>query len=138
MLELMVSKDSVIKCNKGTMPSLLTVISDNEVNLSSPPLATSSHHWPVYNILPFNQCKSWYNPMVLNAGLNLKPKPLIPFVDPPIPQVCIPMTFSKWEETSKTTVVNGDPAVIMTSKCKCLWQGEITPIFSSQFVAWAL
>ena len=138
MLELMVAKDSVIQCSYGSFYSVLTILSDCEVNLASPPLATEKMHWPIQNILPFYMCSSWYNPMVLNAGLNLKPKPLIPFVDPPIPQYCIPMTFTAWEDASPTTTINGDKALTMCSKCKCLWEGEITPVFSSQFVAWSI
>ena len=40
MFELVVAKDSVIKCSYGKYYSLLTVLSDCEVNLASPPLAT--------------------------------------------------------------------------------------------------
>lgn len=140
MLEVLVANLSILKCSQGTIPSSLTIPPDNSVNLVTTgfPIATAAHHLPLVNILPFSMCKSWYNPTVLAAGLNLKPKPLIPFVDEPIPQPCIPMTFEKWEDGSKTTTVKGQSAVTMTSKCKCLWQGEITPVISSQFIVQAL
>ena len=76
------------------------------------------------NILSFGICTSMTNPMVTSATAAnhgaLSPVP------------CIPVAMGPWQPGSLNDLVNGVPALTMTSKCMCAYGSTLNILTPGQ------
>jgi hypothetical protein len=90
---------------------------EKPVNLCGQSNASIMDHKPLTNIKPFGQCKSLANPVVASAtAANYGKLQKMP---------CIPNTASPWLNGKMNVLVKGQPALLDSSKCLCLWAGVI-------------
>jgi len=94
------------------------------VNACSMPAATVMDNIPMLNILPFGMCQSMANPMVIAATAAAMG------VMTPMP--CIPATAAPWSPGSPTVKIGGMKTLDASSKCQCMWGGEIQISFAGQ------
>lgn len=108
----------------GMTPSVLTVLPDRTVLMAGMPMANISDFKPLVNIAPFGLCRSLANPVVAAATAAnfgaLQPMP------------CIPNTVMPWFPGKPNTLVNGQPALVTSCKCACMWAGMISIIDNGQ------
>ena len=82
------------------------------------PMGNISDFKPLINIAPFGLCQSLANPVVASATAanlgRLQPMP------------CIPNTTMPWFPGKPDTLVKGQPALLKSCKCVCMWAGMIT------------
>ena len=124
MADSYVTSNAMLQCNQGTTPSQLTVLPTRTVNLSGQPMANISDHTPMLNIMPFGMCRSLANPTVASATAAAQG------VLTPMP--CIPNTQIPWMGGKMDCMVKGQPALLKSSTCQCLWAGSISIIFDGQ------
>ena len=115
----LVTNGATLRCSFGLVPSQLRAFSAPPA-----PAATITDHQSMANILPFGQCTCPSNPdvaaaMAANHG-TLTPQP------------CVPVTLGPWVPGSPTDLVNGVPALTMTSVCHCAYGGTITILTPGQ------
>ncbi|WP_394820790.1 DUF4280 domain-containing protein [Pendulispora albinea] len=116
-----------LRCNRGSSPSRLTVLSANHGFADDAPIATIQDCAPMTNIAPFGMCLSIANPDVAratSAALGVL-----------TPQPCVPKTSAPWTPGSSFAELNGLPLLTDTSKCTCQWAGTIEVADSGQFFA---
>ncbi|MDR1811857.1 MAG: DUF4280 domain-containing protein [Candidatus Fibromonas sp.] len=113
-----VCKGAKLKCSMGSDQSNLEVMHlEKPVNLCGQSNASIMDHKPLTNIKPFGQCKSLANPVVASAtAANYGKLQKMP---------CIPNTASPWLNGKMNVLVKGQPALLDSSKCLCLWAGVI-------------
>lgn len=109
---------ALLKCSKGTAPSVLAVLPWARVTVEARSAATVRDFLPILNIKPFLLCRSRANPAVAvasaaNAGV-LTPMP------------CVPIALKPWSSGASSVRIGGAAALDNRSKCKCLWRGNIT------------
>lgn len=107
-----------IKCSCGDKISTLTVYPDRTVYLTGQPQANISDHKSMYNIASFGKCHTVCYPATgaataANHG-KLTPMP------------CIPNTTIDWMNGKNDVLIKGQPALLKSSICRCLWGGVIT------------
>lgn len=123
-MPLQVVNTAQIACSFGTVPSVLTVLPVNRVNVGHQPAATIMDHQPLVNIAPFGMCLSLANPQVVaatSAALGVF-----------TPQPCIPMTLMPWAPGAVTVPIAHQPALDNVSTCTCLWAGVISVVAPGQ------
>lgn len=102
----------------GNAPSTLTVLPIRTVMMAGMPMGNISDHKPLVNIAPFGLCRSLANPVVAAATAanhgRLQPMP------------CIPNTQTPWFPGKPDTLIKGQPALLKSCKCMCLWAGTIS------------
>lgn len=113
-----------IRCSCGDKISTLTVFPDRTIWLTGEPQANISDHIPMRNIAPFGKCHTTRYPATgaataANHG-TLTPMP------------CVPNTPFPWMGGKNDVLLKGDPALLKTSKCKCVYGGTITFTFDGQ------
>ncbi len=110
---------SMLRCSMGLTPAPLNVLPINRVLGQGPPVGNIMDNKPLVNILPFGLCRSIANPIVASATAAalgvLTPMP------------CIPVTPAPWISASRV-LVGGAPVITKSSKCMCVWGGQISPI----------
>lgn len=109
---------ALLKCSKGTAPSVLAVLPLARVTVEERAAATVRDFLPLVNIKPFLLCRSRMNPAVAaasaaNAGV-LTPMP------------CLPLALKPWSSGASSVRIGGAAALDNRSKCKCAWRGSIT------------
>ena len=108
---------SMLRCSMGITPSPLNVLPVNRVLGQGPPVGNIMDNKPMLNIVPFGLCRSIANPVVASATAAafgvLTPMP------------CVPVTPAPWISTSRV-MVGGAPVITKSSKCLCIWGGQIT------------
>ena len=106
------------KCTMGSAPSMLTILPDRTVFLAGMPMGNISDYKPLVNIAPFGLCRSLANPVVAAATAanhgRLQPMP------------CIPNTVAPWFVGKMDSLIKGQPALLKSCKCACLWAGMIS------------
>jgi len=107
-----VCKGAKLECSEGSAPSFLGVVRPN-VSLCGQPMANVMDHKTGVNIMPaaFVVCKSKINPAVAASPAKQAP--------------CTPAPTIFWTGGEMNVSVNGDPALLDTSECKCLLGGTI-------------
>lgn len=115
-----------IKCSNGDMISTLTVLPSRTIWLYGQPQANISDHLSMINIAPCGKCHTTYYPPTGSATAanhgKLTPMP------------CVPNTPFPWMGGKNDVLLKGDPALISTSKLKCVYGGTITITFDGQNV----
>jgi hypothetical protein len=110
---------SMLKCSMGLTPSPLNVLPINRVLAQGPPAGNILDNKPMVNIVPFGMCRSIANPVVASATAAalgvLTPMP------------CVPVTPAPWISTSRV-MVGGSPMITKSSKCLCVWGGQISAV----------
>ena len=107
-----------IKCTCGDKISTLTVLPSRTVWLTGEPQANISDHQSMVNIAPFGKCHTTAYPPTGSATAanhgKLTPMP------------CVPNTPYAWMNGKNDVIIKGDPALLKSSSCKCVWGGTIT------------
>ena len=107
-----------LMCSFGLTPSAIVVLPKNRVITESKPMANIMDNVPMLNILPFGLCTSLVNPMT--AALTAAALGVL------TPGPCIPATTAPWMPGSPTVMVANMPALNSTSKCICMYGGQIS------------
>lgn len=113
-----------IKCSYGDKISTLTVYPDRTIWLTGEPQANISDHISMYNIAPFGKCHTTRYPATGSATAanhgKLTPMP------------CVPNTPYPWRDGKDDVILQGNPALLKSSTCKCVWGGTITFAYDGQ------
>lgn len=107
-----------IKCSCGDKISTLTVFPDRTIWLTGEPQANISDHVSMRNIAPFGRCHTTRYPATGSATAanhgHLTPMP------------CVPNTPFSWMNGKNDVLLKGQPALLKSSTCKCVWGGTIS------------
>lgn len=124
MTDSYVCSKAKIKCSCGDKISTLTVFPDRTIWLTGEPQANISDHISMRNIAPFGKCHTTAYPATGSATAanhgTLTPMP------------CVPNTPFPWMGGKDDVILKGYPALLKSSKCKCIWGGTITFTFEGQ------
>ena len=113
-----VCSGATMTCSKGVAPGVLIVTPTPLVNAGGPSAGTIMDHKPIVNIPTFGMCTTSTNPVVSAATAAASG------VLTPMP--CVPNTVTPWSPGSSTIKIGNLAALNNSSKCKCLWTGEIS------------
>lgn len=118
MADSYVCSKAKIKCSCGDKISTLTVFPDRTIWLTGEPQANISDHVSMRNIAPFGKCHTTRYPATGSATAanhgKLTPMP------------CIPNTPFPWTGGKNDVILKGQPALLKSSTCKCVWGGTIS------------
>ena len=118
MTDSYVCSKAKIKCSCGDKISTLTVFPDRTIWLTGEPQANISDHISMRNIAPFGKCHTTRYPATGSATAanhgKLTPMP------------CVPNTPFPWMGGKNDVILKGDPALLKSSTCKCVWGGTIS------------
>ena len=109
---------AMMACTFGAAPASLIATSAPTTEVGVVPAATIADFAPVTNIPTFGMCSSLANPEVASAtsaALGVL-----------TPMACVPNTAAPWVPGAPTVTIGGKFALDNTSKCTCLWGGEIS------------
>ena len=102
----------------GTSQAKLTVLPSRTVFLTGQPMANISDHISMVNLAPFGRCRSLGFPATASATAanhgTLTPMP------------CIHNTPFPWMSGKNDYIVKGNPALLKSSTCQCMWGGTIS------------
>lgn len=107
-----------LACSFGAAPAVLNVLPTAKVTVEGKPAATIMDHIPNTNIPPFGMCSAPTNPAVIAATAAA----LGVFTPAP----CVPVTPAPWVPGAPTVMIGNKPALNSTSKCLCVWLGQIS------------
>ena len=124
MADSYVCSKAKIKCSCGDRISTLTVFPDRTIWLTGQPQANISDHIPMRNIAPFGRCHTTAYPATGAATAAAHGKLT--------PMPCVPNTPFPWMGGKNDVILQGQPALLKSSKCKCIWGGTITITFDGQ------
>ena len=114
----------MMRCTMGTSPANLTVLPVRTVNLAGPPMANISDHKSMVNLAPFGLCRSLAFPPTAAATAaahgHLTPMP------------CVHNTPAPWFVGKMDYLIKGQPALLKSCKCQCMWGGTISLITDGQ------
>lgn len=124
MADSYVCSKAKIKCSCGDKISTLTVLPTRTIWLTGEPQANISDHQSMVNIAPFGKCHTVAYPPTGSATAanhgKLTPMP------------CVPNTPFPWMNGKNDVLLKGDPALLKSSSCKCVWGGTITFTYDGQ------
>lgn len=124
MLDSYVCSGAMMQCTMGTKPAQLTVLPARTVFLAGQPQANISDHVSMANLAPFGLCRSLAFPPTAAATAaalgTLTPMP------------CIHNTPAPWFVGKMDTLIQGQPALLKSCKCQCMWGGTISLITDGQ------
>lgn len=113
-----------MKCTMGTAPAKLTVLPTRTIYLAGQPQANISDHQTMVNLAPFGLCRSLGFPPTASATAaahgHLTPMP------------CMHNTPAPWFVGKMDTLLQGQPALLKSCKCQCMWGGTISLITDGQ------
>lgn len=113
-----------IQCSCGDRISTLTVFPDRTIWLTGEPQANISDHISMRNIAPFGKCHTTAYPATGSATAanhgKLTPMP------------CVPNTPFPWMGGKNDVLLKGDPALLKSSTCKCVYGGTISFVRDGQ------
>lgn len=113
-----------IRCSCGDRISTLTVFPDRTVWLTGQPQGNISDHIPMRNIAPFGRCHTVAFPATGSATAanhgHLTPMP------------CVPNTPFPWMGGKNDVLIKGQPALLKSSTCRCVYGGVISFTFDGQ------
>ncbi|QDU63017.1 hypothetical protein Pan216_38910 [Planctomycetes bacterium Pan216] len=110
MGEPIVVETAVCACTMGTVPTPLTVTSQEFKTINAMPVATIADCAPDVNITPFGTCNE------LTAAAS------------GVPQPCVPAPVGTWMPGSLMWTANELPILVQTDKLVCGVGGEISVI----------
>lgn len=121
-----VCSGAIMKCTQGSSPAKLTVLPSRTVWLTGQPMANISDHQSFVNLGAFGRCKSLGFPATASATAanhgHLTPMP------------CMHNTPFPWMGGKNDVLVKGQQALLKSSKCNCVWGGEISLTSDGQSV----
>lgn len=124
MADSYVCSKAKIKCSCGDKISSLTVFPDRTIWLTGEPQANISDHVSMRNIAPFGKCHTTAYPATGSATAanhgRLTPMP------------CVPNTPFPWMNGKNDVLLKGQPALLKSSSCKCIYGGVITFTYDGQ------
>ena len=124
MADSYVCSGATMKCTMGTSTARLTVLPIRTVFLTGQPMANISDHLTMVNLAPFGRCRSLGFPATAAATAahhgHLTPMP------------CMHNTPFPWMNGKNDYIVKGDPALLKSSTCQCMWGGTITLVTDGQ------
>ena len=107
-----------IRCSCGDRIATLTVFPDRTVWLTGQPQGNISDHVPMRNIAPFGRCHTVAFPATGSATAanhgHLTPMP------------CVPNTPFPWMGGKNDVLIKGQPALLKSSTCRCVYGGVIS------------
>jgi len=113
-----------MQCTKGDKTAKLTVLPSRTVFLCGQPMANISDHTSMVNLNPFGKCWSLGFPPTAAATAahhgKLTPMP------------CIHNTPMPWMPGKPDYFIKGQPALLKTCKCTCMWGGIISLLDDGQ------
>ena len=113
-----------MRCTMGSSPAKLTVLPSRTVFLAGQPMANISDHKSMVNLAPFGVCRSLGFPPTASATAaahgHLTPMP------------CMHNTPAPWYVGKMDYFIKGQPALLQSCKCQCLWGGTISLINNGQ------
>lgn len=119
-----VCSGAMMRCTMGTSPAKLTVLPVRTVNLTGPPMANISDHKSMVNLAPFGLCRSLGFPATASATAaahgHLTPMP------------CMHNTPAPWMGGKMDYLIKGQPALLKSCKCQCMWGGTISLVSDGQ------
>lgn len=119
-----VCSTATMKCTMGTSQAKLTVLPTRTVFLTGKPMANISDHLTMVNLAPFGRCRSMGFPATASATAanygTLTPMP------------CMHNTPFPWMGGKNDYIIKGDPALLKSSTCQCMWGGTISIIIDGQ------
>ena len=108
----------------GTSQAKLTVLPDRTVNLTGKPMANISDHKTMVNLGAFGLCRSMGFPATASATAaamgTLTPMP------------CMHNTPFPWLGGKMDYLIKGQPALLKSCKCQCMWGGTISIVDDGQ------
>ena len=102
----------------GTSQAKLTVLPSRTVFLAGQPMANISDHLTMVNLAPFGRCRSLGFPATAAATAAAHGKLT--------PMPCMHNTPFPWMGGKNDYIVKGDPALLKSSTCQCMWGGTIS------------
>lgn len=124
MADSYVCSGATMKCTMGTSTARLTVLPIRTVFLTGQPMANISDHLTMVNLAPFGRCRSLGFPATAAATAahhgHLTPMP------------CMHNTPFPWMNGKNDYIVKGNPALLKSSTCQCMWGGTISLITDGQ------
>lgn len=118
MADSYVCSGAIMKCSMGTSQAKLTVLPSRTVFLTGQPMANISDHLSMVNLAPFGRCHSLGFPATASATAanhgSLTPMP------------CMHNTPFPWMGGKNDYIIKGDPALLKSSTCSCMWGGTIS------------
>lgn len=124
MADSYVCSGATMKCTMGTNTAKLTVLPSRTVYLTGKPMANISDHLTMVNLAPFGRCRSLGFPSTAAATAahhgHLTPMP------------CMHNTPFPWMNGKNDYIVKGNPALLKSSTCQCMWGGTISLITDGQ------
>lgn len=124
MADSYVCSGAMMKCTMGTAPAKLTVLPTRTVYLAGQPQANISDHVSMVNLAPFGLCRSLAFPATAAATAaalgTLTPMP------------CMHNTPTPWIGGKMDDLIKGQPALLKSCKCQCMWGGTISLTFDGQ------
>ena len=119
-----VCSGATMRCTMGTKEAYLTVLPSRTVFLAGQPMANISDHLSMVNLAPFGRCRSLGFPATAAATAAAHGKLT--------PMPCMHNTPVPWIGGKNDYIVKGDPALLRSSTCPCLWGGTISLITDGQ------
>lgn len=124
MADSYVCSGAMMRCTMGTTPARLTVLPIRTVFLTGQPMANISDHLTMVNLASFGRCRSLGFPATASATAanhgSLTPMP------------CMHNTPFPWMGGKNDYIVKGNPALLKSSTCQCMWGGTISIIDDGQ------
>lgn len=124
MADSYVCSGAMVKCTMGTCPARLTVLPTRTVFLAGQPMANISDHISMVNLAPFGSCRSLGFPSTAAATAAAHG------VLTPMP--CMHNTPAPWMGGKMDYLIKGQPALLKSCTCQCMWGGTITLINNGQ------
>ena len=119
-----VCSGATMRCTMGTSPANLTVLPLRTVFLTGQPMANISDHKSMVNLAPFGLCRSLGFPPTASATAaahgHLTPMP------------CMHNTPAPWMGGKMDYLIKGQPALLKSCKCQCMWGGTISLVTDGQ------
>lgn len=119
-----VCSTATMKCTMGTSQAKLTVLPTRTVFLTGKPMANISDHLTMVNLAPFGRCRSMGFPATASATAanygTLTPMP------------CMHNTPFPWMNGKNDYLIKGQPALLKSSVCQCMWGGTISLVTDGQ------
>lgn len=113
-----------MRCTMGTSLAKLTVLPIRTVFLTGQPMANISDHKSMVNLAPFGLCRSLAFPPTAAATAaahgHLTPMP------------CVHNTPAPWFVGKMDYLIKGQPALLKSCKCQCMWGGTISLVTDGQ------
>lgn len=126
MIDSYVCSGAIMRCSCGTSQAKLTVLPIRTVFLTGQPMANISDHLSFVNLGAFGLCRSLGFPNTALATANAHGKLT--------PRPCMHNTPYPWMGGKNDYIVRGEPALLRSSTCSCMWGGIISIVNDGQRV----